>query len=311
MNFKIKNILGLMGCALILFSCSKDDGDISTITDPQSYTFTGFTDAIVVPEEAGTYEFEFTFDDRQIYDAHVILSPSSESSATEDADYHLSGHSVDVPTLAGKGSFSVTIDEDFLPEGDETIIMDFLGSGPFNLPESQTSQLITIQNKIYPPAIQVDWNGSFDYAGSSYPICPVADVDMDMFFVDDAGAFAGGFGGATGACPEMMFTDGLTDGNYTIQVNLYGNDFLASLTDPVIDTIPLPMQITFFKGGVIAPEMSTATYNTADFSTVPVWTTYTPSDPDGLMNITVGSMTVSGTEVTLFDPSGAEVGKLD
>lgn len=311
MNFNIKNILGLLVCVAILASCNKDEGDVSTITEPQKYTFASLPEAIVVPEEAGTYEFTFTFDDKQIYDAHVILSANEESSATEDADYHLSTHAVDVSTLGGSGSFSVTVDEDFLPEGDETIVMDFSGDAPFNLPEAQKGLILTIQNKIYPPAIRLDWSTDFTFNGNpGFNACSFADVDM--LILDEMGNEVSGFAAATGDCPEMVFADAVTaDGTYDIVANLFDNETISGLVGGGIDSFAYNMHVTLFKGGVVPPEASTATYNTLDFDGVDKFYSYSPSDGDGERLITIGQVKVTNGEMVLYDPEGTEVGSFN
>jgi hypothetical protein len=310
MKFNIKNVFVLLFCAMVVFSCKKDEGDISTVTEPQKYTFATLPEALVVPEEAGTYEFTFTFDDKQIYDAHVLISPTSDATATEDVDYSLSTHAVDVATLVGTGSFSVTVDEDFEPEADETVIVNLAGDAPFNLPEAQVAQLLTIQNKIYPPAIALDWSTSFDFNGSVFNTC--GNTDFDLFVNDDMGNEVSGFAGATGACPEIVFVDAISgDGTYDLVANLYGDGGISGLvTGGAIDSFAINMNVILFKGGVVSPSGSTTAYNTLDFA-IDKFYSYTPSDPAGDMLITLGSVQVIGGEMILFDPNGAEVGRFD
>ncbi len=310
MTFKIKNVLLLIFCATIIFSCKDDDTEPSTITEVEKFTFTTLPEAITVPEEAATFPLDFTFDEKQIIDVHVVVSVDEESTATEDADFHLSSHAVDVAAVVGEGGLSITVDEDFLPEPTETVILTFAGDEPFGLPETQTTLVMNIENKIYPPAIQLNWDNSFLFSGNTFNTC--GNTDMDLLIFDDMGNEVSGFAGATGACPELVFADDITaDGTYDLVANLFGDGSISGLViSGAIDSFEIDLQLTLFKGGVVAPEMSTSVYSTIDYS-IDKFYSYTPSDPDGENLITIGSVTVNGGEMVLFDPDGTEVGRFD
>jgi len=295
---------------MLLFSCSKDDGDVSTITSPQEFDFTSITEPITVPEEAGTYDINFTFDQNQIIDVNIEISESSNSTATEGVDYDLSTHDVDVSTLAGEGSFSVTVYEDFLPEETESVVVNIGGGDPFRLPASREVTLLNIENKVYPPAIQLDWSTDFAFGTSTFNTCGNSDIDLLVY--DDMGNEVSGFAAATGACPEILFGDAITvDGTYDLVAQLFDNNTIGPLVGSGVDSFAYNMEVVLFKGGVVAPEGSTARYNTLEFDNADKFFSYSPSDAAGDNLITIGSITKSGSELVLFDPNGAEVGRFD
>jgi hypothetical protein len=289
-----------------LVACKEDDTEISTITSFEKFSLTNLPAPIVVAEADAAHGITFNFDDKQIMDVHVAIETASSSTATEGEDFDLSTHEIAVAALGKSGSFEISVHSDFEGEGDETVVLHFSGTDPHGLPTPVESHVLTIRDSIYPVAVQLDWEGTFQYAGGTYTLC--GNADIDLFLVDDQGNFAGGFGGATANCPERMFTGTLTDGDYGIVANLYDNGLFGA---PGIDTIPIPMVVTVFKGGVVTPDASTLTYSTADFASVPLWTAYTPSDPNGEALAVVGTLRIGGGQATLINPDGAVVGSLN
>lgn len=302
-----KNIWFLIALVSVAFvACDDDDTEVSTITSFEKFTFSELPAPRVVPEADAVYTIDFAFDEKQIMDVHVEIVPSDASTATENVDYTLSAHEVAVGALARSGSFDIHVLEDYEAEGDETIILHLGGTDAFGLPTAQEVLVLTIRDSIYPVAVQLDWEGTFEYAGGTYTLCE--NVDLDLFLVDDQGAFAGGFGGATAACPETMFTGALAVGDYTIVANLYGNGLFGA---PGIDTIPIPLRVSMFKGGVVSDTETTIRYTATDFASVPTWTAYTPSDPNGEALANLGTLRVGNDAVTLINPDGGTVGSLN
>jgi hypothetical protein len=283
-------LMGLMG--LLVVSCNNnDDVDKSVITSFEKFTFTELPTALVVPESDETYTFNFGFDEKQIINVTVDIAPTDESTATEGSDFDLSTHSVSVSAFEGGGQFDITVHADQIPEGNETVVLSFTPHDPTGLPLPAESLVLTIRDSIYPTGVQVSWE------------CPFADIDL--FLVDGNGDFAGGFGGATAACPESMIAGGLADGDYSIVVNLYESGLFGTG-----DEGDITMGVLLFKGGLVPPANATIKYNTGDFAQVPLWDETTPSDPDGEALEVIGVLRVSGGKVTLLDPSGANVGQL-
>lgn len=302
LNRHIWLLVALIGVAFV--ACKEDDTEISTITSFDKFS-TILPAPIVVAEADATHTITFSFDDKQIMDVHVAVSTAASSTATEGEDFDLSTHEVSVGALERTGSVDITVHADSEPEGDETVVLRFEGVDAHGLPTPVESLVLTIRDSIYATAVQLDWEGTFEYAGSTYTLCD--NVDIDLFILDSNGEFAGGFGGATANCPEAMIVGTLPDGTYSIVANLYDNGLFGA---PDIDTIPIPMTVTLYKGGVLSSSQSTISYSSDDFAQLPVWTSYTPSDPNGEALVVVGQIRVSNGQVTLVNPDGSDVGQL-
>lgn len=296
-------MVALIGMTLI--ACKNDDTEVSTITSFEKFS-TNLPAPIVVAEADATHGITLSFDDSQVMDIHVEIASASASTATEGEDYDLSTHEVVVSALERSGAFEIAVHSDFEPEGDETVVLHIAGTDPHGLPTPVEALILTIRDSIYPVAVELGWQGNFDYAGGTYTYCDNADIDL--FLVDGNGDFAGGFGGATAACPERMFLANLADGEYSIVANLYENGLFGA---PDIDTLVIPMTVKIFKGGVVSDVATTVSYALADFPSVTEFTSYTPSDPDGEANVVVGKIRVGGGKVTLVNPDGADVGSFD
>ena len=291
--------------SMVIGSCKEDDTEISTITSFEKFS-TSVT-PLVVAEADATHTISFNYDSKQIMDIHVDIAVSAASTATEGVDYDLSAHDFSVLALGGSGTIDIVVHADLEPEGDETVVLKLSGTDVNGLPTPVEALVLTIRDSIYPVAVELNWDGEFVYDSTTYSICGEG-VDIDLFLADGTGAFVGGFGGATGACPERMFTGTLPDGIYSIVANLYGNALFGT---PDIDIVEYPLVVSIFKGGVVTPEATTIKYSTLDFAQVPVWTTYTPSDPDGLANAVLGQIRIAGGTVTLVNPDGTDVGALN
>jgi len=289
--------------AIAMVSCKEDDTEISTITSFDKFSAT-WPAPIVVDEADTSYFITFTFDDKQIFDVDVAVSVASASTATEGVDFDLGAHEVSVTALARSGTIEIIVHADFEPEGDETVVLHIVGTGLQGLPLASEALVLTIRNSIFPASINLNWEGEYSDSTGTHSLCD--GIDIDLFLADDQGNFVGGFGGATANCPESMIAD-LPDGTYSIVANFYDNGVLGS---PGLIDSPITMEVKMFKGGVILEPNSTIKYNTGDFNQVPLWTTFTPSDPNGDALAVVGTIRVSGGAVTLVNPAGADVGTL-
>jgi hypothetical protein len=289
---------------MALVACKEDDTEVSTITSFDKFSTT-LPAPITVAEADATHSINLSFDEKQIMDIHLEVSVAESSTATEGVDFDLSAHEISVASLERAATVDIIVHADFEPEGDETVVLHIEGTDPFGLPLPVESLVLTIRDSIYATSVQLGWEGTFEYAGGTYTLCD--NVDIDLFITDAGGNFVGGFGGATAACPENMAVGGLPDGTYNIVANLYENGLFGA---PDIDTIPIPLTVVLFKGGVLTDANSTLRYSSDDFPQIPVWTAYTPSDPDGLANVVVGTIRVSNGTVTLVNPDGTDVGSL-
>jgi hypothetical protein len=302
LNRHIWLLAAILGIGFV--ACKEDDTEISTITSFDKFTTT-LPAPIVVAEADATHTINLTFDAKQIMDIHLSISTSPASTATEGVDFDLSTHEIAVTSLGGSASFDIIVHSDFEPEGDETVVLTIEGSDAFGLPTPVESLILTIRDSIYPVGVQLGWEGTFEYAGGTFTLCDNADVDMLLF--DSNGDLVAEFGAATGACPENLIVGHLPDGTYSLMANLYNNGLFGA---PDIDTIPIPLTVVLFRGGVVSDAASTFRYSTDNFPQLPVWTSYTPSDPDGAALVMVGTIRIVGGVVTLVNPDGTDVGTL-
>ncbi len=293
--------------SVLIVSCKEDDTEVSTIASYDKFD-TQFSEPITVTEPEGAEEtttVTITFSEKQIMDLNLSVSVSAASTATEGADFDLATHDLSVQALARQGSIDVVVYGDADPEGDETIVLSVQGVDVFGFPKPAEAVVIIIKNRAYPTDLLVSWDNEYSDSAGVHSMCDA--IDIDLFLLDSNGDYAGGFGGATGNCPEMMTPGSLPDGTYSIVVNLYDNGALGA-TD--LEEAPINMLVLLAKPGVLLAGESTIFYHTADFNQVPLWTTFTPSDPDGLANATIGTVRVAGGKVTLVNPAGVDVGEL-
>ena len=295
-----------------LWACN-DDAEESTITQFAEYEISPIT-PVVLPE-GGTHAIEIDFPAEQILDLQIDIEAGESSTATYFGDYFLVDPACsvvetqfDVPAFDRKGVFHVCVQEDQTPEGDETIHINFTDHGEFNLPKPLMDALVvTIRDSIYPAGIELDWGGEV-MVNDTTTVEKCDAVDIDLFLANGAGDFVGGFGGATGACPEYMYAENFDDGEYSIIANLYDNGLLDSMAMNVSE---IPLQVKLFKGGVLTSGASTLFYSTSDYPSLPLWNSLTPSDPNGDFLVEVGKIRVGGGKVDLLDPNGAVVGTVD
>jgi len=295
----------LFGMALV--SCKDDTTEVSTVTSFESFT-TEFPTPLAVLEPEGadsTHTITITFNEAQVTNLHLVISADAASTATEGVDFDFVTHDIEVLALSRKATVDIIVYGDDEPEEDETIVLHVESADPHGIPAPASALVIIILNKEGPTGVVVSWDGEYTDSAGVQSLCD--HIDVDLFLLDDQGNFAGGFGGATGNCPELMAPGTLPDGTYSVVVNLYENGALGAAG--LVDS-PIYFEVALAKPGVLSVENSTIRYNTKDFSQVPLWTTFTPSDPDGLANVTVGTLRVSGGIVTLVNPAGTDVGQL-
>jgi len=292
----------LFGMALV--ACKDDTTEVSTVTSFASFP-TEFPAAITVVEpKTGeeTHTITLTFSGAQVVNLHLEVSAGETSTATEGVDFDFVTHEIEVLALSRKATVDIVVYGDTEPEEDETIVLHVESTDPYGIPAPAEALVITIKT---PTDVVVSWAGEYTDSAGVQSLCD--NIDIDLFLLDDQGAYAGGFGGATGNCPETMAPSTLPDGTYSIVLNLYDNGALGATG--LVDS-PIYIEVVLAKGSYLLVENSTIRYNTKDFSQVPVWTTFTPSDPNGAANVTVGTLRVSGGKVTLVNPAGVDVGEL-
>ena len=138
----------------------------------------------------------------------------------------------------------------------------------------------------------LDWSG---------PIVPFPGevwedyIDIDLLVFDGSGNEVSGWAGATAAVPEVITSDDIPDGTYTLEANLWSNP----ITGNGLETEDLPIVMTIALGGV-----GTASFVPKDIGLTPVFNGDSPSDEAGANNLVLGTVTVNGNEMTLVDGNG-------
>jgi len=296
MNKNIFNILIIGLLLVVLSACSKDTGDTSTLTGVPMTIESVDANATVAEESAGVVTVNFTMDAGQIVDTKVAVAVNPLlTTATEGEDFILLSNEVGLGAYARSGSFQVQIISDLLAEGDETIALTLSGvQDPFGASNTKEYSM-TITDFVDNEALHLtfDWSGLGFYLGDGYSLCD--NVDMDIYFLDDMGADAGIYDGATGACPEMIIFDSTwDDGVYTLASNMWANGFagLESNND-------FPIRISIDKPGV---------YNER-FTPAQVWTSEDLDQSTGGNTDFYPALTVekAGNVYTVTQPDGTQI----
>ena len=232
--------LVLFVSSLGLVSCGEDEVDLSTVTRFQSFDILGLPDSVEMSEGDDPMEFNFTFDDNQIFDLTIELSSGEGSSAVDGSDFSLSSHSIDVATLAKSGSFTFSALSDLETEGDETVFLTVSSGSVTEYPNTHVIEIVIKDVLDTRTFVTVDWDGTFLFDGDSYTWCQF--VDMDVLLQDATGQDLGIYPAATGACPETIESTDITDdGEYFMAGYLYALGPLNGLG--ITDSIPITINV--------------------------------------------------------------------
>lgn len=290
---KISNLFILvLAFVLIQFSCTKDDTTKSVITTTKSFGFEGLQDTYTI-KEGESLDLGYTFNDDQIFELTVEYEASG--SAVEDTDFELSAHSEEIITLQKSGSVSISATKDFETEGTEYVDVTFSSYRADNSINSRVVR-VYIEDVVSTDLLMTfDWNGTFVYAGNTYPIC--GNVDLDIYVLDEDGNDTGDYQAATGACPEhIVLKSTAPDGTYILASNMWENG-LAGLGL----NVPFPIKVSVFK------------QDKFDTSFVPdkIWTSEDPdqANDDNTDLYPVAKIVKSGSIFTVSDPDGIEIAK--
>lgn len=296
MNKNIFKLLTVGAFLVVLSACSKDDGDVSTITSAPM-TIASIDADVAVAEEAGEIvTVNFMMDEDQIVDTKVAIAVDPlKTTATEGVDFVLLTQEVGINAYARSGSFQVQIISDLLAEGDEVAAFTVSGvQDPFGA-TNVLEYNITINDYVDNEALHLtfDWDGLGFYQGIGYSLCD--NVDLDIYFLDDMGMDAGIYVAATGACPEVIVFDATwDDGVYTLASNMWANGFagLESNND-------FPIRIAIDKPGI---------YNES-FTPVDVWTSEDADQSTGGNAAFYAALTVekAGNVYTVTQPDGTQI----
>jgi hypothetical protein len=138
-------VLFALPISFYLSSCAVEEAEPSTIGTFKSFGFDGIQDKYVFDEADTTHIIPFTFSDAQIFEFDVHVGVGANSTATEDLDFALGAHDINIKTLDKKGNIEFIIGSDPFLEGDEKVYLTLTSSSLSGYPTSKTIE-ITIKN---------------------------------------------------------------------------------------------------------------------------------------------------------------------
>jgi hypothetical protein len=315
----IGKILLISSFALVIGSCDNSEDPDSVITSFEKFPVATKHTTVVTPEgDEEVIIFKFAFNDAQINDVVVEVGVGAASSATEDVDFTLSSHEIEVPAFAGQDSVSVEVH--ILQDGeveaeDETIYLTFSSQSPSGLVTSEI-QVATIKDSgvLAPLEVTLSWDAEFEFDGETYNLCDFTDLDFYLYNSD--GDDVTGFAGATANCPESweLLPEDLEDGTYEIWVNFWnrypfeeeicedilGNDYAC------LGPFDIPLNITYTRGTaektIAYPVMTSTASN--------VWRQVNEVNTNPYVEFYVGSIELSDGVFTFLDIDGGNAGSL-
>jgi len=247
---------------LTIVSCEKDNytGD-STVTVRNSVGTISFDLPAEIVENDTAFTYTVTIDPPQVVDLHIPVTASSEGTATEDEDFTID-HLLVIPAFTSTASGNLTIAEDAVIEGDETVVIQIGNTANANLNLAQTTSTITLKNfESGDLDVYADWGGTTSVGGMDYDLCE--SVDLDMYLYNSAYENMFAYDGATADCPEHLTISGLEDGVY----GLYANLWASAVPADSLEIVSYPITVTFVQGGVLeetAIQSSESAINNSD-----------------------------------------------
>lgn len=243
----IKNIVLSLFCfgLLIFTSCEKDDytGD-STLTPNNSSATLSFSLPSTLTETDTSFIYTVTIDNPQIVDTKIPVRLGDATTATADEDFTYT-NLLTIPAYKTTASGELVITADCDVEETEVVELVVGNDVTPNVSFGKSSNTISLGNYTTETLeISCDWGGTALVADSiEYSLCD--SVDFDMFLEDSEGNQI--TSSETGACPEVMFTENLPDGDYSVYGLLWNNRIPQ---DTIInEVISIPVSVTFLKGG--------------------------------------------------------------
>jgi len=267
------------GIAFSISSCdegSADAGD-SIISSFETYGVTTDHEALTVAEEdEDVIIFKVALDaEKQVQDLTLHVSVDPSSTATEDVDFEIEAHDIDVPAFGGQDSVEIEVHilEDLTKEdGDETIVLNISTEDPTGVVATNVEVATIEDSGIQGVEFTLRWEFADANINADYDICDMSDVDLTIQTqgTDPYDDDLLGFDAASLACPEggVMSMGDMVDGEvYDIWVLLYGDadkdfgDFGAvnvyidydKIGTPVHGTLAIEDVFDISMGGAGAP----------------------------------------------------------
>jgi hypothetical protein len=227
--------------AFSISSCdegSADAGD-SIISSFETYSVTtDFTPVTVAEGDEDVITFKVALDpEKQVQDLTLHISVDESSTATEDVDFEIEEHDIDVLAFGGQDSIEIEVHilQDLIVEdGDETIVLTFSTEDPTGVTETNI-QVATIEDSgLQGLEFTLRWEFADPDVNAAYDICDMTDVD---FTVQTAGGDPYdddlmGYDASQTFCPEhgaFLLSD-MNDGEvYDMWTMFYGGDDFGDL----------------------------------------------------------------------------------
>jgi hypothetical protein len=247
MKFTKTNTL-LFGAAfaLAISACEEPAASDSIITNFAPYTAT-LTEAPVAATECDVvHTLNFTFDNNQNTDITLQISVGESSSASEETDFELLTHEIDIPAYAGQDTFSVDIAvyQDFeIEDGNESIYLTFKSDAPSGVSQQEVLVAdITDSGIGAAPGETTDLTVNWFYADNLTDDACANDMDVTIQAMDETDPYAGadllGYEAASVDCPEeapLTVADMVEGEVYNIWVVAWGADVVARDLTVTID----------------------------------------------------------------------------
>lgn len=208
-------------------SCDNSDESSSVITKFEEFPLVIETAAVTSAAEGDTLTFQFSFDNRQINDVHIVVGVGEESTAVEDVDFALITHDIELDAFEGMEGFSLDVavlQDGEIEEGDEeTVYLTFTSEDPSGFQKTEFLALSIKDSGLLPqPADAVDFTLRWEFAntslGEDFEVCTVI-KDLDLTIQPEGDPIYGagdafGYEAATLNCPESgtLTVSSLVDG---------------------------------------------------------------------------------------------------
>jgi hypothetical protein len=279
MKNKIFRLLTVVAVTAFFASCNTNE-DVTPIVQIAKPTMTFEAAANPTLNEGSEYTVTFKLS-APVANAFTVFILRLNNSTSDNVDSDVSEtsgvsaqKSVSIPAFATSFTTTITIEEDDLTEGDETLVLQIGDTRTTAVTFQPINRTITIKNVVSDELV-LDFNFDktfFGEGGYSNTLCNItssistpADKPYDLDFVlynTNSTTALGYFGAGTGACIEQMTLNlgtvasgGLPDGLYQVKAEVYTNADLptATLSFPLVGAgqFNIPISVDYLRSGSI------------------------------------------------------------
>ena len=284
-------LLSLLATGALFTSCNSDDltGDsvievndgAATVAPVSQYVTMNTVNAVNEGGIDKIITYAVTLQEVQPIDIYVNVS-FVEGTATEDVDFEYD-HSVLIPawSLSSEGKITILGDSEIESMETFTLKIGSVYDANISLVDTTVSFEITDFGDLN---LTFDWDRNV--TGYPFTLCDIG-YDVDVLLLDSNGDQAESqvYTAATGDCPETMTlnlanvaADGLTDGVYTIIMNVYDDAGLAGAAITPAFDIPLTVSYSRDNSGFAGSFVQDASDvvdsdfgNTAGYDTINIY----------------------------------------